>query len=95
MRAAVIQSGACTPDVDANVERLAQLPRLPRQHRPPGAGPDGRREHRAGLPQADRARRRLPDAGADLDLKLTEEARTAWPVWTDRRPELYRFLYDS
>lgn len=31
---------------------------------------------------------------AELDLGLVERARAAWPVWDDRRPELYEFVYD-
>lgn len=30
---------------------------------------------------------------AELDLGLLEGARKEWPVWQDRRPELYRFMY--
>lgn len=30
---------------------------------------------------------------ATLDMSLLEKARTMWPVWNDRRPELYRFIY--
>jgi beta-ureidopropionase len=30
---------------------------------------------------------------AHLDFSELEKARTLWPVWNDRRPELYRFLY--
>ncbi len=32
---------------------------------------------------------------ADLDLSELAKARELWPVWNDRRPELYRFMYDS
>jgi len=32
---------------------------------------------------------------ADLDLGSAARARELWPVWTDRRPELYRFMYDD
>jgi len=31
---------------------------------------------------------------AELDLVRLDTARSQWPVWTDRRPELYRFMYE-
>lgn len=31
---------------------------------------------------------------ANVDVAMVEPARRAWPVWTDRRPELYRFMYE-
>ena len=31
---------------------------------------------------------------ATLDMDQLAEARRLWPVWTDRRPELYRFMYE-
>lgn len=30
---------------------------------------------------------------AELDLSLCAKGRELWPVWTDRRPQLYRFMY--
>ncbi len=32
---------------------------------------------------------------ADLDFDELEKARSLWPVWTDRRPKLYAFMYQS
>jgi beta-ureidopropionase len=31
---------------------------------------------------------------AELDLTRVERARATWPVWDDRRPELFEFVYD-
>ena len=32
---------------------------------------------------------------AELDMSVVDKARSAWPVWADRRPELYRFMYEQ
>lgn len=32
---------------------------------------------------------------ADLDFSALDKARNLWPVWNDRRPELYAFMYNS
>ena len=32
---------------------------------------------------------------ADIDLSELEKARSLWPVWNDRRPQLYAFMYDG
>jgi len=32
---------------------------------------------------------------ADLDLSELAKARELWPVWNDRRPQLYRFMYSD
>lgn len=32
---------------------------------------------------------------ADLDFTELEKARNLWPVWNDRRPQLYAFMYDG
>ena len=32
---------------------------------------------------------------AELNLSELDKARSLWPVWDDRRPDLYRFMYDS
>jgi len=32
---------------------------------------------------------------AELNLSELDKARLLWPVWDDRRPDLYRFMYDS
>ena len=32
---------------------------------------------------------------ATLDMSALDKARQLWPVWNDRRPELYRFMYSS
>jgi len=32
---------------------------------------------------------------ADLDLSELAKARELWPVWNDRRPQMYRFMYSD
>lgn len=32
---------------------------------------------------------------AELDFSELEKARSLWPVWNDRRPKLYAFMYDQ
>jgi predicted amidohydrolase len=30
---------------------------------------------------------------AELDMSLLAQARKDWPVWNDRRPEIYSWMY--
>jgi beta-ureidopropionase len=32
---------------------------------------------------------------AELDMSLLKSARESWPVWTDRRPEIYSWMYKN
>jgi len=32
---------------------------------------------------------------AELDMSLLKIARESWPVWTDRRPEIYSWMYKN
>lgn len=44
---------------------------------------------------AEAAAHRQPEIlRAELDLSQLEKARSLWPVWTDRRPDLYSFMYE-